>query len=271
MTRINTGLATTARCTEFTDDARGRPSAIGRILAIAERSRVLVADPLHQERIVEEERRKAERVRDAIHSRANEMEVPRDEDLRSIIEDDDAYVTPALGAVRSALEWRGERHCGLLLVLGGPTGVGKTAAACHALVRHDAGGLCVRADQICATPRTGYSAVEEQWKKWLKISMLVIDDAGTEGSRSDLLQSLLRSRYDAGLVTLVSTNLPRRKFAEVYLVDEHDRLADRLINAQRRGVGDKTGEGGLDWYVELRGESLRDIEARERLPKGSSR
>jgi DNA replication protein DnaC len=271
MTLANTAPATAARNAEFTDDARGRPSAIGRILAIAERSLVLVADPLHQERIAEEDRRKAERVRDAIRRRANEMVVPRDEDLRTIIEDDEAYATPALRAVRSALTWRGDRRCGLLLVLGGPTGVGKTAAACHALVRHDAGGVCVRADQICATPRTGYSAVEEQWEKWLKISMLVIDDAGTENSRSDLLRSLLRARYDAGLVTFVSTNLPRKRFAEVYLVDEHDRLADRLINAQRRGVGDKIGEGGLDWYVELSGESLRYIEARERLLKGSSR
>lgn len=271
MTRRKASQAPVALSTDFTDDGRGGPSALRRIFEIAGRSLALAADPQHQEQIAEEYRRTAVRTRHAIRRQANDTDVPRDESLRSIIEDDDAYVTPALNAIRSALKWRGKRYCGLILVLGGPTGVGKTAAACHALVRHESGGVFVRADQICATPRTGHSSAEERWERWLKCSMLVIDDAGTENARSDLLRSLLRARYDAGLVTLVTTNLPRRRFAEVYLVDDHDRLADRLINAQGRGVGDAVGQGGLDWYVALDGESLRSAEAQERLRKGQSR
>lgn len=271
MTRADSGLATAARNADVTDDASGNPSVIGRIIAIAERSRVLVAEPLHQERIADEERRKAERVRDAIRRRANAMDIPKDEDLRAIVEDDGACVTDAMVAVRGGLAWRGTRHRALLVVLGGPPGVGKTAAACHALVRYDGGGLYVSAVQVCSTPRTGHSSTEELWVRWSSVPMLVIDDAGAENSRSDLLGALLRVRYDAGLVTMMSTNLSRRGVETKYLRDEHGRLADRLVNAQGRGVGDAVGEGGIDWFFALDGASLRSVEARDRLLRGSSR
>lgn len=258
-------------CNQGTAEAQRNSYFQKRIVEFSQRAMVAVTSPLHQARIADAGHRKAALARSAVRQQANIAEVPRDEDLRAIVEDESPYFTDTLLAVHRAMQWRGEHHTGLLLVLSGPPGVGKTAAACYALARYEAGGLYVRADQVCATPRTGYSTVEELWKKWLKISMLVIDDAGTESVRTDLLRSMLRARYDAGLVTFVTTNIARNDFSMKYLYDEHGRLADRLVNAQSHGVGDNVGEGGLDWYVEVDGDSLRSVEARRRLLKGSSR
>ena len=101
--------------------------------------------------------------------------------------------------------------------------------------------------------------------------MLVIDDAGTESQRPELIRDLVLTRFDAGLVTIGSTNLSRIEVAERYLSDEHGRLADRLINAQGRGVGDAVGDDGQPWYVEITGASLRSVEARARLCGGRVR
>ncbi|MFO0556213.1 MAG: hypothetical protein U0271_47995 [Polyangiaceae bacterium] len=234
-----------------------------------ERLRTLVETHEHRQRLTVEANRKSERIRESIRRKADMMEIPRDEDLRAVIEHPDAPRTAAMCAVREALEWRGKRHRGMLVVLGGPTGVGKTAAACHALARYERGGLYTCAQVICANPRTGYSSVEDLWSKLANVAMLVIDDAGTESHRPELIRNLLLSRFDAGLVTIVSSNLSRAEFAERYLTDDHGRLADRLINAQGRGVDDAVGDDGQPWYIDIAGASLRSVEARARLCSGA--
>ncbi len=241
------------------------------ISVLSERIKSRLNTPAHQQRLAEEAQRQQEREREALRRRATLMGIPIEADLRSIVDDNDAPVSAPMRTVRNILNLQAARGCGLLLVLGGPTGVGKTAAACHALARHNAGGRFVRAHTIGSTPRTGFSEVNAVWDQWESTPFLLIDDAGTEQTHFNLIAELLRNRFDEGRITVVSTNLDRGAFEARYLFDEYGRLADRFINAQGRSIGDAIGEGGIDWYAGFDGASLRSVEAQERFLKGVKR
>ena len=176
------------------------------------------------------------RRRTALRTTANLLGVPEDEDLRTVALDDAAPETPAL--VESS-------------------------------------ALFVAATTVGATPRNGYSENTHAWDRWLSVSVLALDDVGTEGGDPEAMAALLWQRYDAGRATLVSTNLHREAFADRYLAGEiGKRVVDRLVNAQGRAVAGpdgrrQPGPGGLGWFVAVPAGSLRRVEARAALRGGA--
>jgi DNA replication protein DnaC len=215
------------------------------------------------------------RRRTSLRTTANLLGVPEDEDLRAVALDDAAPETPAMRAVREALAWRGTQRRGCVLVVGGERGAGKSAALAHALVRCESSALFVPAVTIGATPRNGYSENAHAWDRWLSVSVLAVDDVGTEGGDPEALAALLWQRYDAGRATLASTNLARSEFVERYLTGQIGaRVADRLIHAQGRAIVGPDGRrvigpGGQAWFVAVPGGSLRRVEARLALRGGA--
>jgi DNA replication protein DnaC len=235
---------------------------LGRVM-----ERVAEADPTELRRRAEASAR--QRVAD-LRARAREVGLPEDEDLRTVALDDEALETDALAAFRAAVAWRGLRRRGMVAMVGGNPGVGKTAGMAHALLRADAGALFVPASEIAATPRNGFSENLHAWGRWQSVQLLAIDDLGAEIGEAESITALMCARYDAGRATLCTTNLSKGRLAERYFAgDVGLRLADRLVNAQGLARGAVSpGPGGLGWYVEVRGASLRNASARAALVGG---
>lgn len=249
------------------------PVALGDLLA---RVQLAAARPEREEELRQRLALADRRRRTSLRTTANLLGVPEDEDLRAVALDDAAPETPALVAVRKALAWRGTSRRGLVCVVGGERGTGKSAALAHAVIRCEASALFVAATTVGATPRNGYSENAHAWERWLSVSVLALDDVGTEGGDPEALAALLWQRYDAGRATLVSTNLHREAFVERYLGGEiGKRVADRLINAQGKALVGPDGKrigpgpGGLGWFTAVPGGSLRRVEARVALRGGA--
>jgi hypothetical protein len=202
--------------------------------------------------------------------RADEMMLPESDDLRDMVLDDDAPETDALRACREVMQWRDGHRRGCIRVLIGPTGVGKTTAACHAMLRSPATGLYVTAIAVGAAPRNGHSEREDLWERWLRPAVLVLDDLGAESSDPGGIVELMMLRYDQGRCTLVTSNLTRTRIAERYLVGaQGQRLRDRIGHTQAAVVGDDSTErSGLAWCSVITGPSLRDASARDALRAG---
>lgn len=242
-------------------------AAIGRI-------RVAAASPAREEELARRNRELERRHRARLRITAAQLGVPEDDDLREVVLDDGVPETASMRAVRAALAWRGDARRGLVLVVAGERGAGKTAAIAHAVVRVEQSALFVGAPTVGATPRNGFSENAHAWDRWLSVAVLALDDAGTEQGDPEQIAALLCERYDHGRATLVSTNLSRKDFVARYLSGEiGKRLADRLINAQGRAVtaGERRviGPGGTPWFVFVAGTSLRSTEARVALRAGA--
>ena len=248
------------------------PVALGDLLA---RVQLAAARPEREEELRQRLALADRRRRTALRTTANLLGVPEDEDLRTVALDDAAPETPAIVAVRKALAWRGAARRGLVCVVGGERGTGKSAALAHAVIRCESSALFVAATTVGATPRNGYSENTHAWERWLSVSVLALDDVGTEGGDPEAMAALLWQRYDAGRATLVSTNLHREAFADRYLAGEIGRrVADRLINAQGRAIVGPDGKrqpgpGGFGWFTAVPAGSLRRIEARVALRGGA--
>lgn len=236
----------------------------------AERLQAHVATPARTAELARRHRVLSMQRRVALQRQAMAMGVPEDEDMRAVVLDDDAPVTPAMVAVRRALAWRGDARRGLVLVLAGDLGVGKSAAMAHALVRYDSSALWVDAGDVGATPRNGFSDNTHLWERWLGVQLLAVDDVGTEGGDASSMVALLATRYNRGRATIVTSNLARKAFVARYLAGaEGSRLIDRLIKAQGRVIEvdgrRQMGPTGTSWYVAIEGVSLRSVEARAAL------
>jgi hypothetical protein len=241
----------------------------------AERLQAHVATPARTAELERRARILDAQRRIALQRQAMTLGVPEDEDLRAVVLDDAAPVTPAMAAVRRALAWRGDARRGLVLVLAGDLGVGKSAAMAHALVRYEGSALWVDACDVGATPRNGFSENAHLWERWLGVQLLAVDDVGTEGGDASSMVTLLTTRYNRGRATIVTSNLARKAFVARYLNGaEGSRLVDRLIKAQGRVVEvdgkRQMGPTGTPWYVGIEGVSLRSVEARAAL-KGEGR
>jgi hypothetical protein len=107
-----------------------------------------------------------------------------------------------------------------LLVLGGPTGRGKSATATWIA------GTLEACWWISAKDVRVGDAWSQAFPRALKAAILVIDDLGQEGNdwASKELGSLMESRFDKGRRTVATTNLPLASLAKAY----GDRLASRL-------------------------------------------
>lgn len=141
-----------------------------------------------------------------------------------------------------------------LLVLAGPTGCGKTVAACLALdlglvlevqgpfVRPTNAGEFLKAIDLLRIDTFD----SEPWENLGKEPVLVIDDLGTEpldekGWGLSKIAALLDDRYDGCRKTVITTNLTGDQFKARYR--DGGRLADRLREAGS--------------YIQFSGQSLR--------------
>lgn len=122
-----------------------------------------------------------------------------------------------------------------LLVLGGPTGRGKTVTATWIAATLDACRWLSAKDV-----RVG-DAWSQMHPKAMRSAVLIVDDLGHEASEwaHKELSALLESRFDKGLRSVVTTNLPPAAFGKVY----GDRLASRM---ERPGRGLYVVCGGND-------------------------
>lgn len=126
-----------------------------------------------------------------------------------------------------------------LLVLAGGTGCGKTVAACVGLdsavvvesgTLRKVGRFTKAIDLVRAGTFDG-----EFWDELTDVSMLVVDDLGTEpldekGWALANIAALIDQRYDACRKTILTTNLDAARFRARYCNDG-GRLADRIREA----------------------------------------
>ena len=125
------------------------------------------------------------------------------------------------------------------LLLIGPTGTGKTHISTAIAKTVISQGFDVLYDSIQNILsafehdrfRAGYGQDEATAKKYLDVTLLVIDDLGTEFTNAftvSVLYNLLNERENRGLSTVISTNLSVKKLTEIY----EDRIYSRMIGSQ---------------------------------------
>jgi DNA replication protein DnaC len=145
-------------------------------------------------------------------------------------------------ALRAALSLTG-RGGKTMLLLGGPSGVGKTVAACVAAWR--VGGSVRFVDAIDIAQHSAFDS--EFWGDLGRCDALVIDDLGSEsldekGWGVANVLALFTKRYNSQRLTWMTLNLSIEKFFARYGQDG-GRLRDRLRECGR--------------YVRVEGKSLR--------------
>lgn len=123
-------------------------------------------------------------------------------------------------------ELRRYHEAGHGMLLQGPNGVGKTAAACHVLAefrRHGQSALFTRSETLRQSVVDDVRDVEgrDLWRLAQRVDALLIDDLGKEhgsasGFDANLLEYLLRGRLGDRLVTLMTTNASIQDLREHY-------------------------------------------------------
>lgn len=142
-----------------------------------------------------------------------------------------------LAAARAFADGFPKNRGNLLLI--GPTGTGKTHLSTAIAKTVISQGFDVLYDSIQNILsafehdrfRSGYGQEESTAKKYLDVTLLVIDDLGTEFSNSftvSVLYNLLNERANRGLSTVISTNLSVKRLTEIY----EDRIYSRMIGSQ---------------------------------------
>lgn len=218
-----------------------------------------------------ERAQRATRVREAMRLR----NIPNHRDTRLAVYAPELARTAVAADLVAALSWRWRRRLrggempGLLVVLAGPNGCGKTVATCWTVARWPRSALYVSATEFGHTPDSDYSAYVEVRQRWLDVDLLVVNDLGTEKSRAvqerveQRFGPLLLERYELGRATVVTTNLDATDFCGIYLATQNDYrnesgvvkgnawLASRLSREQ-------TGGGMPYWYDYPHAPDLRD-------------
>lgn len=194
--------------------------------------------------------------------------VPADANVRRAVLADHTALTKPLQTILAALTWRSEHRLptgerpGLVVVLAGGNGSGKTVGCSWVVARSETSALLLTANDLGQYPDTDWGAYVEVRERWASVGLLVIDDVGAERSEKaakrvvERCGPLLLGRYDAGLATFLTTNRPAEEFTDGYLSTEETviggprgelhgsaRLASRLEDAQ--------DGGGCPWWYEL--------------------
>ena len=152
-------------------------------------------------------------------------------------EEDFRRMTQNFEAAKSYAENFPAKRGNLLLI--GPTGTGKTHISTAIAKTVISQGFDVLYDSIQNILsafeydrfRAGYGQEEPTAKKYLDVTLLVIDDLGTEFTNAftvSVLYNLLNERANRGLSTVISTNLSVKKLTEIY----EDRIYSRMIGSQ---------------------------------------
>ena len=190
--------------------------------------------------------------------------------------------TAPLDKILRALEWRAAQRLptgelpGLVLILAGGNGSGKTVGASWLVARAEGTSLFLTADELGEFPDNDWSTYVEMRERWKTAGVLVIDDVGAEKSEKaarrviERTGPLLLDRFNNGRASIVTTNRPAPEFCEVYLSTEESavdrgvkvpgnaRLTSRLADAQLAM--------GCPYWYELRGApSYRGPEGAARL------
>lgn len=165
-----------------------------------------------------------------------------------------AEETESTRKIRELLDWRESNRVEVygissrpaaFLLLCGPRGLGKTVALVREVADTEDESRFERAETIASTDRTNASfESKDAWEMWLGVPLLAIDDAGVERTNPERIGALIVERWDAGLVTLASSNLGIAEFSKRYFANQLLRIQDRF----------KTQPF---WSVELTGESKR--------------
>lgn len=203
--------------------------------------------------------------------------VPRDANVRAAVRLDAPAATAPLLDAMAGLRWRHARRLptgespGLVLILQGPVGCGKTVAGAWVAARWPRDALFLTAEDLGAVPDSDWSTHVEDRSRWRRVDLLVLDDVGAErdGRATSRVASrcgpLLLARYNDGKATIITTNRDVQSFCELYLATDEPgevpgnaRLADRLSAAQQ-------GAGCAYWYQYQGAESYRGTEGAARL------
>ena len=248
------------------------PLSIAAILQ--ERRRAISAALATPERIAMAEataRHTAAMKRDTEMRRAlEERRIPTKPETRDVVRQDTIPLTVCLATLLRALAWRQARRRptgeapGLLVVLAGTNGAGKTVAGCWIVARWSKSSMWLSARELAETPDSDWNTYVEERAKWFGVDLLMVDDLGAERSKAaeariaHRFSSLVLARYEAGLATIVATNVSQGLFCGRYLAtDEPRTLADgrRVHGNERlrsRLSGEQRGQGCEYWY-ELEG------------------
>lgn len=131
-----------------------------------------------------------------------------------------------------------ERGIGLMLM--GPLGAGKTAAAAivaKAVAAHYGYAFMIRADDLqkAAIEKTDFDDYRTVWDRMKEVDLLVIDDVGSDHAKEfgiGVFESIVRWRYDRKLATVVTTNKSVKELTKVYgegLVKVMERMMVKVI------------------------------------------
>lgn len=207
-------------------------------------------------------------------------------------------LTPAATMMFRALRWRidakfreravapgpVERRpepLGLVLVLAGGNGCGKTAAASWIVARWPRDAACVKGSEVAELADTDWSENAEVRAQWLAPELLVIDDVGAERSprtkrhEVERIGPLLLTRHNKRKATIVTTNRPPEEFAIDYLTTEEptfDKKSGAVVRADHRLLSrlsdGQLGRDGQPYWQSLeRAQSYRTKEGAESLAK----
>ena len=118
------------------------------------------------------------------------------------------------------------------LVLASGVGAGKSIAAAYAVSQHDGVAIWATANEMARVFASAFSDMVERAEAACKSALLVVDDVGTEldaGRLSTALVELLNARQSERRVTIVTTNLAPKAFAERYPDPRlHSRVAEAV-------------------------------------------
>lgn len=150
----------------------------------------------------------------------------------------------AVVVVRRALAWSSARSLPhrrqpFVVVLLGPHGVGKSVALAAAVGHSSRRARFATAHTVATVPETDWSAYVELREQLTRVPLLAIDEAGAEYAKraGPRIALLLHERYDAGLDTIVASNLTVPEFGERYftlpdIVGSGEKFESRLLREQ---------------------------------------